>query len=127
MIIEVNKGCIKIKTKKDVFGIGIRRDIKKWRSYITPKPYISSHYTHPYFKYYYRWFNIFWCKSRSCDSCGNYIGSRGGTVVYSNSNDDIKPLVICFECERNFKYVDKKGDEYTGYLAWLRKLEDENE
>lgn len=125
MKIEVNKGCIKIKTKKDVFGIGIRSDTKRWRRYITPKSYMLPY--HPYFKYYYRWFNIFWCKSRRCDSCGNYIGSRGGTVVHSDLNYDIKPLVICVECEKNLKYVDKKGDEYTGYLAWLRKLEDENE
>lgn len=126
MKIIVNKGCIKIATKKDAFEIGIIADTKNWKRYIIPKPYISFKQYHPYFRYFYRWFNIFCCKSRRCDSCGNYIGNRGGTIVHSNYNN-IKPLVICFECKRNFKYVDKKGDEYTGYLAWLRKLEDENE
>ncbi len=107
------------------FYIGIKADTHNWKKYLLPHAYCSDkNYKHEYFKFYYRWFNVFWCFPRKCECCNQYMDSRGGTNIWNAQGDKIL-LTVCRNCKENKTYIDKEtGRSYTGYLAWLKELWD---
>lgn len=105
-------------------SIGYREHDKYlWKKYLLPKAYISSKHKHDYFKFYYRWLNLFWCMPRKCECCGNYMTSKGGTHIWDFDGNK-KVITVCENCLDNKVYVDKDGCAYYGYIAWNRETWD---
>ena len=106
--------------------IGYRKhDSYKWKDYLIPKAYIDKKSNHHYYKYYYRWFNFFWCKPRKCENCGEYMTSAGGTRIWDMDGNRLL-ITICKKCEDSKEYIDKNGIVRKGHVAWLKYMWDKD-
>lgn len=84
--------------------IGICNDKWNWKKCILPHAYSSDkHYKHNYYKYYYRWFNIYWYKPRRCDICKKYIGDNGGILIRNEKEKAV--YVICMKCNKKYRHL----------------------
>lgn len=88
---------------------GLRKDKENWKNYIVPKLFCGQRckIPHHYFKYYYRWFNFYWCKPRKCEFCKKYMTRKGGHHLWNNDGTKII-MTICDPCYEKDK------------LGWLR-------
>jgi len=88
--------------------IGIHGNKKAWKHYLTPKYCCGGKWKHTYFQYYIRWFNIYWCKPRKCENCGNYMVGDGHHI-WDKEGDKIL-ITVCRDCYK------EKG--YNGWIDW---------
>jgi len=87
--------------------IGVCANKKAWINYMRPKYMCGGKHKHSYFQYFIRWFNIYWCKPRKCDDCGEYITEDGIKVWDSEGN---KVLKIVFKKCYNTEQLKKKSE-----------------